>query len=328
MAQGNWPKGLVDDRYDFLFEGYDETKSMIETLFEVKNPTSGAYDQRTTVIGMGKLAQKSTENTSVTYRRPSEGFTAYSVYRDFDDGIELTRNEVDDFTPSKLTDLMKDTIKSWGGKLRLTEDAYAATLFTKGGFTAGHANFGNVIAGLISQNTDNLAYDAKPFFNRSDNTRTSKGGGTYYNAIAQPLNVSNYGTLYELITATNSYDERDEEISIGSMGRFALVFPPQLHDSAVQAIESEYLPDSGGDNNKNPWFNTCQLVQWDLLKANATAWYLGLPKQGLRFYRRGKPEIRMFRDEDNGSYKASIRARYGWMPWNFRFWGASNSPTS
>lgn len=323
---GNWPKGIVEDRYDFFFEGYDEVKSIIETIFEIKNPTEGAYDQRTSAIGAGKLVQKASENTSVTFRRPTEAFTAYCVYRDFDDGMELTKNEVNDFPTSKVRDLAQEWIKGWGQALRLTEDDFAVTLFTKGGFTAGHANFGNVIPGLLSQNTDNLAYDAKPFFNRSDNLRTSKGGGTYFNTITGTLDISNYETLYNRVFVTNAKNERDERINL-KMGKVALVFPPQQRSAAVRTIESEYLP-GDNKNDRNPHFKSAELVEWDALNVNESAWYLGVLKQGIRFYRRGKPEIRMFRNEDNFSYRSTINARYGFMGWNFRFWGSGNAPTS
>ena len=324
---GNWPKGILDDRYDWFMEGFDEQPSPIDTIFEVKTPTQGAFDQRTTAIGAGKLVQKTVENTSVTYRRPSEAFTAYCAYRDFDDGLELTRNEVDDFPVQKTRDLAQDYITGWGRSNRLTEDDYAVKLFTKGGLTAGDDSYKNVIPNVISQNADGLAYDAIPFFNLSNNTRTSKGGGTYYNSLSGAgLGITNYATLYKLIFVTNAKSERDERVSL-KMGKVALIVPPQLRDAATQTVGSEYLP--GTDyNDKNPWFNSSQIIEWDALNANATTWYLGVLKQGIRFYRRGKPEIRMFRDEDSGAYKATIRSRYGFMAWNFRFWGGANVPTS
>ena len=121
MALGNWPKGILEDRYDFFFEGYDEQKSMIDTLFEIKNPGQGSFDQRTTAIAAGKLVQKAVENTSVTFRRPAEAFTAYAAYRDFDDGLELTKNEVEDFPESKTRDLVQASKKfKAGSRLFLT----------------------------------------------------------------------------------------------------------------------------------------------------------------------------------------------------------------
>lgn len=328
MALGNWPKGLVEDAYDWLWEAYDLPESKIGAIFEEKAPTQGAYDQRTTAIGMGVLQQKSSDNTSVTYRRPSEGFTAYAVYRDFDDGLELTKNEVEDFPSAKVKDLVQGAVSSWGDALKRTEEAYAATLFTKGGFTSGHDNFTNVVPGLISQNTDGLAYDAKPFFNLTGNTRTSKGGGTYYNSVAGiQLNTAGYETLYNLLSITNAKNERDEVIDIVGMGDKVLVHPPQLRSEAYQTLQTEYLP--GTDyNDKNPWFNTCKPIEWRYLADNASTFYLGMAKKGITFYRRGKPEMRFFRDEDTGAYKATIRSRYGFMPWNFRFWTGANVPTS
>ena len=328
MALGNWPKGLTQDSYDWLWESYDAVDSKIDTIYEVKAPTEGAYDQRTTAIGMGQLTQKSTENTSVTYRRPSEGFTAYAVYRDFDDGLELTKNEVEDFPMAKVKDLVQGAVSSWGDGLKRTEELHAAKLFTKGGYTSGDDSYKNIIAGLLSQNTDGLAYDAKPFFNLSGNESTSKGGGTYFNSISgAPLNVANLALLHDRVFITNAKNERDEVIDTKSMGDLIILHPPQLRDDAFVAVGSEYLP--GTDHNdRNAWYKVFKPVEWRYLADNASTWYVGIAKKGVTFYRRGKAEIRFFRDEDTGSYKATIRARYGWMAWNRRFWGGANVPTS
>ena len=326
-ALGNWPNVNVEDAYDAMFDAYDEVPSKIGDICEIKTPSEGSYDKRTSVIGAGKLTQKATEDTSVTYRRPSEGYTAYCVYRNFDDGFSLTKNEVEDIPPSKINDIAQGYARGWGNALVRTEEVFLASLFKNGGKTAGSDDFNASIPGGESFITNGLSYDAEPAFNLSDNTRSSKGGGTYYNAIQQPLNVTNYGTLYELMFATNAYDERDEEIETASQGTIALIYPPQLHDSAVQALESEFLP--GSDlNDKNPWARTAKLLQWGYLRANATTWYIQVLKMGIRFYRRGKPELRYFRDEDTGRYMGTCRSRYGWMFWNFRYSGGSNVPTS
>lgn len=327
MAVGEWPKGMVEDRYDFLFEAYNQSQGKVDLLFEVRNPKDGMFDQVTTGIGMGQLVQKATGDTSITFRAPTEGFTAFTAYRQFDDGLNLSRLTVERFPANKVKDLVETSIRSWGSALRRTEETFGSALFRRGGFTAGHADFSAVIAGLINQQTDNLAYDAKPFFNKSDNTRTSKGGTTYYNAISAILSVANYEALYELVFVTNAYDERDEQVDLKSMGQVVLVVPPQLRAEAFTVLEDEIL--AGAPNEqKNPWYKTAVPVEWDFLKGNATAWYVGVAKQGIRYYRASKPEIRMWRDENNGDYKASIWCLMGWLAQNFRFWGASNSPTS
>mgnify|MGYP001606300886 FL=1 len=327
MSIANWAKGLVENSYDFIIDAYDATKGKVDEIYETKTKTQGGYDQRTSWIAAGVLEQKTgPDDMNVTYRRPSEGFSAYSVYRNFTDGVALNLTEVEDMPKNKATDLITDHVKSWGVKMRTTEDRFAASLFRRGGFTEGYADF-NAVYGSNNFVTNSLAYDSKPAFTRADNLRTSKGGGTYHNALAVGLNVTTLGTLYDRVFVENAYDERDEEIETASMGTIALVFPPQLRRAATQAVESEYLP--GVDTNDvNPLYKACKLVEWSLLRANATAWYLGVLKQGITFYRRGVPQIRFFRDEDSGAYKASARVRYGWMFWNFRFWGGSNVPLS
>ena len=327
MAIASWAKGLVEDKYDFMIDAYDSTKGKVDTIYEVKSKNQGGYDQRTTWIAAGTLEQKTgADDMNVTYRRPSEGFTAYSVYRNFTDGVELNLTEVEDMPKNKAADLIEEHVRSWGVKMRLTEDKFGSSLFKNGGKTAGHDDF-NALYGTQSFVSNSLAYDSKPAFTRSNNTRTSKGGGTYHNALALPLNVTNLGSLYDRVFVENAYDERDEEIELDAMGSVALVYPPQLRRAAVQAVESEYLP--GTDQNDiNPLYKACKLVEWSLLRANSTAWYMGLLKMGLTFYHRGSPSIRMFRDEDSGAYKASARMRAGWMFWNFRFWAGSNVPLS
>ena len=109
-AVGNWPKGMVEDRYEWLMDGYGEAETKISSIFEEKTKTDGMYDQRTSVIGMGKLAQKSEVDSTITYRRPSEAFTAYASFKQFDDGITLTMNEVDRMPAEKVKDLMKQTV--------------------------------------------------------------------------------------------------------------------------------------------------------------------------------------------------------------------------
>ncbi len=327
-ALGNWPKGLGQDSYDWLWEGYDQTAGKVDVVYDTRSPSEGAYDQRTTGIGMGQLTQKASEDTSVTYRRPSEGFTAWAVYRDFDDGLSLTRNEVDDFPTNKVRDLMQGTVNTWGDALKRTEEIFGVKLFTEGGFTAGTNDWKNVIPGLLSQNTGGLAYDGTEFFNLTGNQRASKGGVTYFNSIAGlALGIAGYAKLHDRVFITNAKSERDEVIDTKGMGEILLLHPSQLRDEAFQTINSEHLP--GTDfNDKNPWFNNSKPTEWRYLSDNPSTWYIGVAKKGIRFYRRGKPELRFFRNEDTGAYRATIRARMAFMGYDFRFWGGANVPTS
>lgn len=327
---GNWPKGIIEDRYEWHQQGYGEQPSMIEELYEVRKPKQGSYDQRTKAIGMGKLNQETAQNTSVTYRRPSEAWTAYCVYRKFTDGLELEQEDVEDFPVEHAKSLVKDTITTWGEKTRLTEDDFSVSPFINGGLTAGHADFKNVIPGSgVNQNTDGLAYDGFPFFNRSNNLRSSRRGGTYYNAQGGlALSEANYEAQYNLMLVTNAKDERDERISLKMSGeKPVLLVPTQLHSAAARVINSEYLPGTD-QNDKNAWYQSARIVEWDALNPQPTMWFLGMAKKGIRFYRRGTPEIRTFRDEDNGAYKATIRVRYGFMVYDWRYWVGANVPTS
>ena len=62
---GNWPKGILEDRYDFFFEGFDSQTSVVDTLYEIKNPGEGAFAQRTTAIAAGTALFRADSEQSV-----------------------------------------------------------------------------------------------------------------------------------------------------------------------------------------------------------------------------------------------------------------------
>lgn len=327
MAVGSWPKGYIEDAYPWMWEGYGQVKGKIDVIFDVKNDLEGVYDQATTGIAMGQLQQMSSYDAAPTIRRPSEGFTSYCQLLEFKDEFQLGKVEVERFPKNKVRNLAKDAITSWGYKLKTTEETHAAKLFTRGGYTAGDDSFNAVIPGLGSFVTNGLAYDAKPFFNRSDNTRTSKGGGTYYNAINSDLNVANFATLHDLVFSTNAKDERDELIDTSTAGRKILLTPTVLRDEAFSVLKDPILAGATNDQG-NPWKGLADHEDWRFLDGNVNTWYLGIAKKGICFYRGGKPEIAPYRDPHTGAYGATIAALIGFMGKNWRYWGASKSPLS
>ena len=332
MAVGSWAKGFIEDSYGWMWESYGKIKGKVDEIYDVRTDADGMYDQITTGIAMGRLQQMSSYDSSPTFRRPSEGFTAYCAFRQFKDGFELGELEVERFPSSKVRNLAKDAISSWGEGLRQTEETFGASLFKNGGKTAGHDDFTAVVPNLISQQTGGLAYDSKPFFNLSNNTRTSKGGGTYYNAKSTTLNQANYAELHDLVYITNAKNERDEEVDLKAMGRTVLLIPEQLRDEAFQAVKDEVVV-GATNGQKNPRKGTADIIEWRYISGTSSpdmsnTWFVGTAKRGIRFYRAMKPKITPSRDPRTGSYLCTVSVLMGWIGENFRFWGGSNVPTS
>ena len=192
VQRNDFTEGMKKDLYDYFFETYDSVPTVYDQIFAVK-PSDGAYEQSTSVIGLADLVETE-ESDPITYRKFGEGFTVYGKNRTFTDGFKISMEAVED--NRKIENIVQAAAGKWGEKVRSTRETFYAKIFNFGGYTGGHDVFKNVIAGVISQNTDGLVYDAKPFFNLSGNLRSSKGGGTYYNGHALSLTSANFQTVW------------------------------------------------------------------------------------------------------------------------------------
>ena len=305
--------------YGYFFEKYDAVAPVYPQILKVED-SEAAYEQSTSVIGMGEL-RETPEGESIIYRSPEEGFTTYGINRDFTDGIKIHRNVIDDH--QKVDNILRAAAQSWGDSVVWTLEKFFAKLFNNGGLTAGSDIFKNVISGVISANTDSLCYDNKPLFNLSGNTRSSKGGGTYYNGFASALTHANLKTVWLHMTSTNNRNEQDEIISLVPD---ILLVPPALYLDALQYLQSTQIPGSA-NNDKNVLANIVTPVKWDYL-TDTDAWFLGKKQYGLVAQRRKTPVIDFYFDEDDQYYKANIVMRYGARVDNWRFWVGSNFSTS
>jgi hypothetical protein len=245
--------------------------------------------------------------------------------------IEMTYTSVEDH--QKIDNILKDAAQTWGGAIKTTRNEFFVTWFLYGGYTAGHENFdGTPESGAETDTSGDGCYDSSsssaltPLFALSTGTykHTSNVGGTSYtNARAIDLDATNIETLYNLMTVTNNRDENDKVVPIIPN---VMMVSRQLNFTARRLLESTAIPGSG-DNDKNVLNSIVDLVVWDHF-TDTDGWVLGVKKKGLRRLKRQEPKIRFFESEKDRRYYAACEFRDGGMMDNWRFWHASNLPTS
>lgn len=317
--RAEFAKGMQKDLYTYFMEAeqYQQLTPVYPQLFEVKQ-LEGAYDQQTSAIGMGKLSERK-ERDNIKRSNPLEGFTVPIKARTFSDSFELSMETVEDFTPSKLSNVLMDIAKGWQQGIVNTKEQFAAKFFNYGGFTAGHDVFNNTITGVVDDPTGDLGYDGKPFFALSGNNHPAKNGSTYYNSVANSFSATNLITGYNLMADTNAYDEKGEKIN--------LIPEIILHPAALKFSVAEVLKNTDTANIKSKVENLVTPIQWNYL-TDTDAWFLGVPKKGLVWYERKAPQITVYQDEKNKAYIVDIDTRFGAGMNNWRFWSGFNLSTS
>jgi hypothetical protein len=165
-----------------------------------------------------------------------------------------------------------------------------------------------------------MPYDNEPLFNLTGNTRSTKGGGTYYNSVAGlTLTPANFETVYNLHTTTNNRDERDNVVK--NPADTLLVRPGANRWLADRIVGTERGIPSSQLNDINPYYKLVAVLDWDYLEAAEAAFFVGKRKSDdFQFRERQASEIRFFRDETNLGYKASINIRLGILIKNWRVW--------
>lgn len=315
----------LKDMYKAEHESYIAEPTMYDKIYKVMqgNQVSGAGDKNTQILGAGDLRRHASENQDIVYKSPVQGWQFFVRYWTYSDGLALAKEAVED--TQKLGNLLKDLASTWGVSVRIIKETFAARPFNVGGATSGDAILNGSHTGNVAP-YGNLAYDNAPLFNLVGNTRKTKGGGTYYNAISgNALNPQNFETLYNLMTATNNRDERDRIVSMTP--DTLLTQPGSDAFLAERIVDSSVGYPNSQLNDKNPYYKIVTPMVWQYL--NDSAWYLG--KRGdkdWQFHERQNSEIRFFRDEMNLSYKASVNIRIGVFIKNWRTWHKSNGTYS
>ena len=320
MLTGDQIALYTKDMYEAARESYVEEPVMYPELYsQPKKRIYGGGDKSTQILGAGDLDEHTTEDQDINFESPVQGWQFWVKYKTFSKGVNFSKNAVEDTT--KLGNLLRDYADTWGRSIRVKKEEFAARPFNRGGYTDGDPVFN----GTWGDETDaqgDLAYDGFPLFNLTGNARSTKGGGTYYNAIATTtLTPANFETLYNLSTATNNRDERDRVIS----NRVDTLLTQTGADSflAKRILKTtEGLP-GGQLNDLNVYADLVTALDWSYLSGGA--WYIGKRKHPcFQWHDRQKPEIRFFRREENRGYRATIDSRWGVKIKDWRVWHQAN----
>lgn len=305
------------DMYKAQREGYKEMPTKYNELFKVVTGVTGAGDKMTQILGAGRLTRHTTEDQKITFKAPVQGWEFLVKYHTWSDGLAFSKPAVEDTV--KLGNLMNDLSKTWGRMVRLEKETWAARVFNEGGNLTGDVVFNGSHAGNTA-NYGDLLYDNKPLFNLTGNTRSSKGGGTYYNSVASlTLTPANFETVYNLHTATNNRDERDNIVQ--NPADTLLVRPGAEKFKADRIVDTQKGMPGGQLNDKNPYYNLVSVIDWDYLDSAEAAFFIGKRQSDdFQFHERQQEEIRFWRTEDDLGYKCSINVRFGILIKNFRTW--------
>ena len=313
----------VKDMYKAEREGYKEVPTVYDRIFSVKTGVKGAGDKKTQVLGAGRLERHETEGQDVNFKSPIQGWEYLVKYWTYSDGITLTKEAVEDTV--KLGNLLKELAATWGKQNRIVKETMASTVFNHGGDLLGEWVFNGTHTGNTDSSGD-LMYDSKPLFNLIGNTRTTKGGGTYYNSSATyaTMTPGNFEGVYNLHTVTNAYDERDEVVQ--NPADTVLVPPGSIYFKAERIFNTTKGLPGGQMNDINPYLGLITgVIDWryltDYTDGSTEVFYVGKRKsESFQFHERQYPELRFFRDENNLGYKVSNNLRCGVLLKDWRVW--------
>ena len=306
----------MQDMYAAERESYAEMPTVHDQIFKVENVDKGAGDKITQILGAGDLTRHEVEGQGVNYKSPVQGWEFLTKYWTYSDGLALTKEAVEDTV--KLGNLLKELASTWGTSERVQKETLGSTVFNHGGDLTGEWVFNGTHTGN-SDSSGDLLYDSAPLFNLTGNTRSTKGGGTYYNSVASlSLTPANFETIYNLATATNNRDERDRVVR--NPADTLLVNAGAEYFKAIRITDTSRGLPTSQQNDMNPYYKLVDPVAWDYLD-DSSAFYVGKRQsKDFQFRIRQKAEIRFFRDEDSLGYKASINLRMGILIKNWRVW--------
>lgn len=308
------------DMYKAEREGMIEVTPKAPDVYRILPAGTGAGDKRTQLLGAGRLIRHTTEGQDIQFKSPVQGWETLVHYETYSAGLALTKESVEDTV--KGGNMLKDLARTWGKYGTIAKEELGARAFNKGGdLTPGDWVFDGSHTGN-SDSSGSLLYDSIELFNLTGNTRTTKGGGTYYNSVAGlTMTAGNFETLYNLQTVTNNRDEEDEVV--GNPANTILCRPGSDRFLAERIIDtSKGLP--GGDlNDKNPYYGIVdKIISWDYLDATG-GFYVGQRNhEKFCFCERQAQETDFYRNRDNRGYRASVDMRFGlwfkegsWRAW-------------
>jgi len=301
------------DMYKFEREGVLEEEVMYNKVYKVitGKKVFGAGTKDTQQLSAGPLERHTAEGQNIVFKSPVQGWTTYAKYHTYSDGLTFSPEAIEDTI--KLGNMLNDLAGTWGVEERVSKETLASRAFNNGGALSGDFVFNGSFIGETDPSGD-LLYDSEPLFNLTGNTRSTKGGATYYNSVAAAypasgdLLPSHIKTLYVLMTSVNNRDEQDRVIR--NRPNCFLTAPGNVAISAWEIFNSKAKAVSDL-NDANYWQSKFpNVMEWDYLTDSAV--YMGKAQaEAVQWHERLSPQIRFFRHEDTAGYKASIRLRFG-----------------
>jgi hypothetical protein len=293
-------------------------------VFMVVDGVEGGGDKFTQILGSDRWKEHTTENEDIDFHSPVQGWQAWVKYRTFSDGVNFSKNAVEDNVKSgQIGKTLNGYADTWGETYRNEQEIFGGKYFAFGGATSGNAIYENSWGSETQTDTD-LFPDGFPFFNLTGNARSTKGGNTYYNAISSgSLTPANFRTLWNLVSDTNSFNEQDQRIA--NKPDTLMVGSSDDYLTAKQILQSDKLPNTDL-NDTNPYSGLVTCLYWPFLQwaSTDTGWYVGKAKSSLlQWHNRQKPVLEFFRRQENRGYRATVDARWGILarPGAWRVWG-------
>ena len=307
---------MKKDSYQWFWEKYDIEAPTYPEVFEVV-PSDAAYEQFSSAIGLGELLEKP-EGEDLQADAPMESYTIVCKNRSFGRLVRFSYESVKD--AKKVSNLLMNTVGTWGQKLPVTKEKFYAKFFNYGAFTAGNDVFNNSITGVVTDASGDKIYDSIVFLG----SHVSRAGTTYVNHTASlTLTHDNLKTAWETYTITNNRDERDDIISLTPD---VMLIPPALKFTAQEILNTSLIPESA-ENTTNVLNSIVQPLSWSYL-TDSTGWFLGKKRQGLIATDREDVMLDFWQDETNKDYFASIFTRFGGAVTQWRYWLGLNLSTS
>lgn len=314
----------LKDMYRVAYDVREEKEPKYPLIYDVRSGEEvyGAGVKEIQLLGADELDLEETEGSDINFVSPVQGWTFFGKYLTYKKGVKFSYQSIEDDV--KLGNLLKSYAATWADRDIVARETLAASVFNNGGALLGNSVFDGSWVGNAATYA-NLPYDGKPFFNLTGNTRTSKGGTTYFNAIASSaITPANFETLYNLITATNNRDEQDV---IRANPVDTVVTRTGTDAFAMERIlnTSRGLP-GGQLNDLNPYMGLIDMhIAWDYMTDSSGGiggWAIGKRQDpGLQFHVRQEPVFDYFVDPRNKNYMASVIVRFGVFIKDFRKWG-------
>lgn len=308
------------DMYKAEREGMIEVSPKAPEVYRVIPGCTGAGDKRTQLLGAGRLTRHTAEGQDILFKSPVQGWETLVKYHTYSAGVALTKEAVEDTT--KGGNLLKDLARTWGKYGTIAKEELGARAFNKGGDTTpGDWVFDGSHVGNADASAS-LLYDNIELFNLTGNTRTTKGGGTYYNSVAGlTMTAGNFETLYNLQTVTNNRDEEDE--IVGNPCNTILCRPGSDKFLAERIIDTSKGMPGMNINDKNPYYGIVdRIIAWDYLVSTG-GFYVGQRShESFCFCDRQSQQTDFYEHKPNKGYRAAVDMRFGlwfkegaWRAW-------------